>query len=44
MPDPDIEKIIRHNFRRGGFCGSPWKQPVRRSLGLDGAVTLNKKK
>lgn len=32
-----VAESVRQNFRRGGFYGSPWKQPVRRSLGLDGA-------
>lgn len=32
-----VAESVRQNFRRGGFYGSPWKQPIRRSLGLDGA-------
>lgn len=33
-----VVESTRKNFRQGGFYGRPWEEPVRRTLGFDGAV------
>lgn len=32
-----VVESTRQNFRQGGFYGRKWKDPMRRTIGFDGA-------